>query len=248
MYRTTFSENKRSIFDSVGPNNTALGASHLSPPPSGSIIFFFITPALWLHPTCRLLYIAFSIEIASRNQSKKKVIFSDLFEQTVCKHPDKVAIIFEEESWTFQHLDEYANRIANYFLGQGLKKGDVVALFMENCPEYVGTWLGLSKIGVVSAFVNYNLREQSLVHSIKVADACAIIFSSTLSGAIGDVMSKLDAKNLSYGCYTIKGDSYLPQTKNMQVELLSSTPSPPPPLNNKSFEGIHTVLMQFSAH
>lgn len=206
--------------------------------------YFFgnsLTLALLLHPICRILYLVFSIEIASRRHSKKNVIFSDLFEQTVCKHPDKVAISFEDESWTFQRLDEYANRIANYFLGQGLKKGDVVALFMENCPEYVGTWLGLSKIGVVSAFVNYNLRQQSLVHSIKVADACAIIFSSTLSGAIDDVMSKLDEKSMAYGCYTIKGDSNLPRTKNMEVELLGGVSIPPPPLNNKSFEGICTV-------
>ena len=173
------------------------------------------------------------------------MILPDLFEETAHKYADKVAIIFEEERWTFQQLDEYANRVANYFLGLGLRKGDVVALYMENCPEYVGTWLGLAKIGVVSAFVNYNLKQNSLVHSIKISDACAIVFSSALGEALGDITSKLDEKNTSCGCYSVRGESCLPQVKSMQAELLSSVPSPPPPLNNKSFEGMHFALFIF---
>ncbi len=37
-------------------------------------------------------------------------------------------------------LEQHSNRIANYFLGRGFRKGDVVALFMENRTEYVATW------------------------------------------------------------------------------------------------------------
>ena len=45
-----------------------------------------------------------------------------------------------------------------------LKKGDCVALFMENKPEYIGIWLGLSKLGVITALINTNLRTHSLKH------------------------------------------------------------------------------------
>ena len=70
--------------------------------------------------------------------------------------------------------------MANYFESLGYKKGDSVALFMENRPEFVTIWLGLAKIGVVPAFINYNLRHESLVHSVKVANCKAIIFGAEL--------------------------------------------------------------------
>lgn len=49
---------------------------------------------------------------------------------------------------------------------------------MENCPEYVGIWLGLSKAGFVGALINTNLRHDMLLHSINTAKCKAIIFGS----------------------------------------------------------------------
>jgi solute carrier family 27 fatty acid transporter 1/4 len=51
---------------------------------------------------------------------------------------------------------------------------------MENKPEYVCIWLGLSKIGVVSGFINTNLRSDALVSSINTVKASIVIYSSAL--------------------------------------------------------------------
>jgi solute carrier family 27 fatty acid transporter 1/4 len=77
-------------------------------------------------------------------------------------------------------METFSNRIANYFLRKGLKKGDAVALFMENRPEYVAMWIGLAKIGVIPALINYNLKQNALIHTIKVADCKAIIYGLEL--------------------------------------------------------------------
>lgn len=47
---------------------------------------------------------------------------------------------------------------------------------MESCPEYVCIWLGLSKIGVIVALINNNLRAETLEHSIKISSCSAVIF------------------------------------------------------------------------
>ena len=47
--------------------------------------------------------------------------------------------------------------------------------------EYVGTWLGLAKIGVVPALINYNLKHKSLVHTVTVAKSKAIIYGVELA-------------------------------------------------------------------
>lgn len=51
---------------------------------------------------------------------------------------------------------------------------------MENRPEYIATWLGLSKAGYVAALINTNLRRDVLLHSINAAGCKAIIFGSEL--------------------------------------------------------------------
>ncbi|XP_025016716.1 long-chain fatty acid transport protein 4 isoform X2 [Tetranychus urticae] len=55
---------------------------------------------------------------------------------------------------------------------------------MESRPEYIAIWIGLSKIGVVTALVNPNLRSHSLAHSINILNIKAIIYDGNLSDAI----------------------------------------------------------------
>ena len=62
-------------------------------------------------------------------------------------------------------LDEYSNRLAHYLLSAGVRHGDSVALFMENKPEYIGLWLGCTKVGVVPALNLHNYFEDSPVTS-----------------------------------------------------------------------------------
>lgn len=71
-----------------------------------------------------------------------------------------------------------SNRVAHLFQQSGLVAGDTVALLLENRPEYVAIWVGLAKIGLVTALLNYNLRDKQLLHSIKTADTKAVIFGS----------------------------------------------------------------------
>ena len=116
---------------------------------------------------------------------KKNWTACDLFQETAKKHKEKVAFIFEDRHWTFHEVEMFSNKVANYFQSIGYKKGDVVALFIENRPELVFFWLGLAKIGVVSALINYNLRKDSLLHCITIVNAKGLIYSTdtSISGA-----------------------------------------------------------------
>ena len=92
-----------------------------------------------------------------------------LFKRSVNKHPDKVLFYYENQQWTFRDVDKFSNKIANYFSHtMGLEPGSEVSLFMEPCPEYVSTWLGLSKAGIIPALVNTGLRSSVLASSIAV--------------------------------------------------------------------------------
>ena len=47
------------------------------------------------------------------------------------------------------------HRVADFFLAAGYVKGDSVAVFMTNRPEFVCVWLGLSKIGILSILLYF---------------------------------------------------------------------------------------------
>lgn len=62
-----------------------------------------------------------------------------------------------------------------------LQDGDVVAIFMDNRSQYVGLWLGMAKIGVEAALINFNLRLEALVHCVTISNAKAVVFGSELT-------------------------------------------------------------------
>ena len=128
---------------------------------------------------------------------KRDATVPQVFRENVERHPDKVAIYFEDEVWTFRQLDEYSNRIANLFMEAGYAKGDEIALFMETRPEYVGVWLGAAKAGLVTALINTNLRSDTLIHSITCVDSRSLIYGLELAPFAEEILPTLAAKRPS---------------------------------------------------
>lgn len=114
------------------------------------------------------------------------------FEAATAKHPDGYAVFFERQKFTYQQLNEWANQIAHYFLSIGAKKGDVVAVMLENRPELLATVLGLAKIGVISALLNTSQTKKVLTHSINLVKPIALICGAEVQAAIQEVRSDLE--------------------------------------------------------
>lgn len=52
---------------------------------------------------------------------------------------------------------------------------------MESRPLQVALWLGLAKVGVEAALINFNLRHDSLLHCLGVSGSRAIVFGAELA-------------------------------------------------------------------
>ncbi|KYQ58100.1 Long-chain fatty acid transport protein 1 [Trachymyrmex zeteki] len=92
---------------------------------------------------------------------------------------------------SLDHLEHFSNRMGRYFRTRSFSHSDSIALFMENRPEYIATWLGLGKANFVAALINTNLRRDVLLHSINAAGCKAVIFGSELKDAIRDIKDKI---------------------------------------------------------
>lgn len=128
------------------------------------------------------LKLLISVKSTIRSLFKKDLPIHHIFLDQVKQHPNKIAVIEIEtgRQLTYKELNELANQYAHLYLNEGYKMGDVVALFMENSIDFFAIWLGLSKIGVVSAFINSNLKLEPLAHSINVSKCKSCITNNSL--------------------------------------------------------------------
>uniref|UniRef100_A0A1A9W8E4 Very long-chain fatty acid transport protein n=1 Tax=Glossina brevipalpis TaxID=37001 RepID=A0A1A9W8E4_9MUSC len=126
----------------------------------------------------------------------KKWSLARIFQEKYRRIPDKCCFLMDDRQFTFREMEEFSNKVGTYFLEKGFRHGDCVALFMETRPEYVGLWLGLSKIGIITALINSNQRRETLRHSIEAAKAKAIIVGTELATFLEDVWQNEDLKRL----------------------------------------------------
>ena len=121
---------------------------------------------------------------------------ADGLEQAAVKFGKKEAIVFDDQVYSFNDWNAKANQVARWAQKVGIKKGDVVAIYMENRPEYMFAWTGLAKIGAVGALINTNLRNKPFLHCLGVANAKHVLFGAELSEGIEGVLDKISDKEL----------------------------------------------------
>ncbi|KAL2871398.1 putative very-long-chain acyl-CoA synthetase family protein (CefD1) [Aspergillus lucknowensis] len=97
------------------------------------------------------------------------------FDETVSRYPDMLAIWSREGTYSYRETRERALQYAHYFRFKGVKKGELVALYLQNRPEFIFAWLGLWAIGCAPAAINYNLAGDALVHCIRISGAKVVL-------------------------------------------------------------------------
>ena len=122
----------------------------------------------------------------------KRYVLGKTVEKMAVRRGDAIGLMFENERITFAQFNREANRRANFFHSLGVGKGEVVALMMENRPEYLYTLSGLAKLGAVTAAINTNLTGQQLIHCLNISGATRLIMGAECLDKLGDVLPKLE--------------------------------------------------------
>jgi len=115
----------------------------------------------------------------------------DDFEKAATQFSKQPAVSFEGKTLTYQQLDTLANRYAHWGRQRGLKPGDTVALFMPNRLDYIAIWLGLNKIGVITALINNSLSGAGLAHCINISMASLTLVDMTTMAAFEEIEAQI---------------------------------------------------------
>ncbi|XP_017125298.1 long-chain fatty acid transport protein 4 [Drosophila elegans] len=182
-------------------------------------------------------FVALNIYLMRRD--RRGCTVAQCFQEQAKSCPKKTCFLMDNRSLSFAEALELSQKIAGYFKDQGLQRGDCVALLMETRLEYPCIWLGLSQLGVITALINSNLRGESLLHSIKVANAKAIIVGSELLDVLKSLREKEQLQELPIYQYTdeelrgLPGHDLLPGAvdlgsalRNQKILELPSSKSP----------------------
>ena len=116
-----------------------------------------------------------ALDRTSRLDQTPRRLLGAVVEAWAEQRPDAPALLSEAGGLTYAQLAARSRQYARWALGQGLTKGCVVALMAPNAPDYMAVWLGLSRIGVVVALINTNLRGAALAHCLAVAEPRCVI-------------------------------------------------------------------------
>lgn len=80
-----------------------------------------------------------------------------LFEQQAEAHPDLIALISEQDEWSYRHLNEWSNQIAHILLQQGIQSEEKVGILFDHSPEVVAAIIAVMKAGGAYVPISSNL-------------------------------------------------------------------------------------------
>ena len=143
--------------------------------------------------------------VRSIKPASKHLICDDL-EAAVDRWRTRPALDFQGAALTYGELDSLANRCAHWAFGEGLRRGDTVAVILPNRLEYLPLWYGLTKVGVAAALINNQLAGPALAHCLNIAGAGHCIVDAQTGGALEGARALIDRPMRAWTLSDPRGD------------------------------------------
>lgn len=98
-----------------------------------------------------------------------------LFTKAARTFPERLAIAHGDHELTYRQANERINRLANGFGKLGIKKGENVAILLNNRPEFIETLFACFKAGIGTVPINFRLHPKECAFIIDNSEAVAVI-------------------------------------------------------------------------
>lgn len=108
----------------------------------------------------------------------------ELLEKQVNLYPDHEAVIYPELNLrkTYKEFDDMVNQAAKGFISLGIKKGENVAIWADNKPEWLTSQFATGKMGAVLVTVNTSYQSNELEFLLKQSEATTLIMAESYKG------------------------------------------------------------------
>ncbi len=103
------------------------------------------------------------------------------------QRPQRPAVIFYGHVTTYADLDQQSDRFAALLQAKGVRKGDRVAVFLPNCPQFHIVFFGILKLGAIHVPVSPLSRAFELAYELNDTDAEVIVALDQLAATVDQV-------------------------------------------------------------
>jgi len=166
-------------------------------------------------------------EGAPRSIRYPNMPLSGLLRKSAERHPNNPAIIFQDKRVTFKELDTLSDRFATALHNMKVKKGDRIALFLPNIPEYIISYYGALKAGAVITAMSPLFKERELDYQLNNSGAETIVTLDSSYPLVKGIQKKTKLKRI-----ILTGTPPTKFVEDLQVHLfqdLMERYSPEPP-------------------
>lgn len=117
--------------------------------------------------------------------------------QNAIEQPKQTAYVFYGNSITWEQLSDKTQRLAQFLANRGIKKSSRVALFMQNCPQYIIGHFAIQMLGGIVVPLNPMYKEAELEYYMNEVEVQAVIAGQELYQQIENINDRLPALEFS---------------------------------------------------
>ena len=117
---------------------------------------------------------------------------SELLEEKARRNKNRPFLYFKDQVFTYQQMNENANRLANYLYSLGARPGQFLAIIMKNSPRWLDAFFAAQRIGMCAVPVNIALRGDQLAYIFNHSEADFICIDFDLLPYLERIKDKIN--------------------------------------------------------
>ena len=118
---------------------------------------------------------------------------TELLESDAKTRPHKPAFIYKDQVITFAQVKDIVFKLANSLIDLGVKKGNKVAIYLPNCPEYIYSYLAIWSIGATAVPLDFMFTQDELISCIFHSDANLLIAKTKSNISLSEIKQECPA-------------------------------------------------------
>ncbi len=156
-----------------------------------------------------------------------QVPLQDILRKTAETYPEKTALVCDEQEITYARLDELSARFANFIVNLGVEKGDKIAVFLPNTPQFIIAYFGILKAAAVATAISPLYKEREVEYQLNDSKAQTVVALDSHFPVLEAVWSKTQLKNVILTGLNEWSENPLPNKPNIWnfEQLLNYAPN-----------------------
>ncbi|PHM66698.1 Amino acid adenylation [Xenorhabdus stockiae] len=124
-------------------------------------------------------------------------LIHQLFEAQVLQRPDAIALTYEDQTLSYEELNQRANRLAHYLIALGVRPDDRVAVCAERSPELIVSLLAILKAGGAYVPLDPNYPAERLAYMLEDAAPIALLTQAPWHNKLNSTLPVILLDNVS---------------------------------------------------